>query len=285
MKAAYAAKENFEGREIVKAGELVDVRFIKGQSPTLAARRTLALLIGVSAGDAWLDTRHRITKRELRQGHKGNERLPDLLDEIAGIRLKIETLSSRGRHAIERAGLFARLVEESDEGGDSIIEWEFSPSARSLFGASDHYAALNRAALFAFRSKYTVTFYELGCLLSGRRNPSWRGDIEKLRATLGIEPKKLKRWPDLRRFVLEVAQEEINHLAHFTLTWKEVRQRRKVVGIELFFWRKGAEETDAAADELARAKPGRKARRKGLVETVSPALELPSPPPDDEIIS
>jgi hypothetical protein len=269
MKAAHEAARAHDGREIVKAGELVDITFQKGQSPSLAARRTLTVMIGAAAGDAWKDTIHRITKAELRGGHESNDRIPGWLDEVAAIRFKMPTISSRGRAAIERAGLFSQLTEETDDGDSAWVEFQFSPAARRLFGESSKFAAMNRAALFAFESKYTVTLYELGCLLVGRKNNSWHGTIPEMRAKLGIEPDKYRDWTDLRRKTLEPAKAELDHLSHFTMTSKEKRQGRKVTEIELSFWAKEHEEINAAADEVERPRVGRRARRTGTVERVT----------------
>jgi len=269
MRVAHEAARAHEGREIVKAGELVDIKFRSGQSPSLAARRTLSLLIGKAAGDAWKDTVHRITKRELRGEHKGNERIGSWLDEVAAIRLTLPTISSRGRTAIERAGLFALLTEETEEGDDSWVEFQFSPAARRVFGDSGMYARLNRAALLAFESKYSITLYELGSLLVGRKyDQTWRGTIPELRAKLGIEGDKYRDWTDLRRFTLEAAKAEIDHLAHFDLTWQEKRQGRKVTEIELRFLLKEPDDMNEASRECERVKVGRKARRQKTVETV-----------------
>ncbi|MBF0327471.1 MAG: replication initiation protein [Alphaproteobacteria bacterium] len=290
MKVAHEAARAHEGREIVKPGELVDVTFRKGQSPSLAARRTLSVLIGAAAGDAWKDTTHRVTKAALRGSHESNDRIGPWLDEVAAIGLTLPTISSRGRAAIERAGLFSVLTEETDDDSAAWVEFQFSPAARRLFGASAKFAAMNRAALFAFESKYTVTLYELGCLLVGRKDKTWRGTIPDLRAKLGVEVGKYGDYAQMKRRVLDPAKTELDHLAHFTVTWREKRQGRKVTEIELTFWPKERDEVNAAADECERPRVGRKARRSGTVERVAAkgaairaeiAASLPSPSPSD----
>lgn len=268
MKVAHEAAQAHEGQEIVKPGELVDVTFRKGSSPSLAARRTLSLLIGAAAGDAWKDTTHRITKEELRGNHESNDRIGPWLDEVAAIRLTIPTISSRGRDAIERAGLFALLTEETDEAAGAWVEFQFSPAARRLFGASAKFAAMNRAALFAFESKYTVTLYELGCLLVGRKDKTWSGTIPDLRLKLGVEQDAYPNFADFRRRVLDPVKAELDHLAHFTVSWREKRQGRKVTEIELTFWPKDRADINEAAMECERTRLGRKARRAGTVERV-----------------
>jgi hypothetical protein len=269
MRAAHLSAQDFDGREIVKAGELIEARYASGGSPSLAARKILAILIAKAAGDAWKRQPHRITKRELRGSHESNDRIPRILDELMDIKFKVETIGARGRHAILTAALIAWNIEETDEEDAAIVEWEFTEPARQALQGSDYYARMNRAALLAFDSKYAVTLYELGALLSGRRDPRWYGTIEQLREKLGVEPGKYRDWTDLRRFTIEQAKAEIDQLAHFALTWKEKRRGRKVIEIELYFWPKPADGVDAAAEEADRPRVGRKARRRGAVEQIS----------------
>ena len=54
---------------IVQPRELVEVRYARGASLTLSARKILALMMHQAAGDAWRDQEHRIAKRMLRGSH------------------------------------------------------------------------------------------------------------------------------------------------------------------------------------------------------------------------
>src|SRR3546814_9733293 len=68
MKAASTISVR-DGHAIVKAGEVIEARFGAGTSPSLAARKTLALLIAKAAGEAWRPGSNVIAKRELRGNH------------------------------------------------------------------------------------------------------------------------------------------------------------------------------------------------------------------------
>ncbi|WP_408887239.1 hypothetical protein [Komagataeibacter oboediens] len=65
--------------EFAKPGHLVEIRFVRGQSLSLTASRLLALMILVAGGDAWKPVVHRMRKADIRRGHKGNERISDML--------------------------------------------------------------------------------------------------------------------------------------------------------------------------------------------------------------
>lgn len=259
MRAAYKAAQDEMG-QIVKAGELIQAHFPKGASPSLTARRVLALMMGAAAGDGWQKKNHRITKKNIRQAHKGNERIEQILDEVSGIRLTLEGISSRG-HPARIRGALVRIIEETNEDDNSWVEFDFYDDVRQLLGASDVYATLNRAALLAFRSKYTVTLYELGCLLSGRRDPTQTFTIDELRRKVGVEDEKYYRWVDLKRFVLHQAKMEVDQLSHFYMTINEHKHGRSIHSVTLGFWLKDEDGIMAAAKELGRPKIGRKTRR------------------------
>src|SRR3546814_1519224 len=77
MKAASTISVR-DGHAIVKAGEFIEARFGAGTSPSLAARKTLALLIAKAAGEAWRPGSHVIAKRELRGTHRSEEHTSEL---------------------------------------------------------------------------------------------------------------------------------------------------------------------------------------------------------------
>lgn len=284
-RAAHKARETHGSAEIVEARELIEAQFQRGQSPSLAARRTLILLLATAAADGFEDRLHRVSKREIRQGHKGNERLKDVLDEVAATRLTVPSISSRGQAAILRTGLFESMWEETDEGDSSWVEFKLNPHVRRLLGGSSNYAVLNRAALMAFQSRYSVTLYEIGCLYCGRRDPTVRLTVPALRQRLGVPTGVYGDFAQLRREVLAKAKGELDQLAHFQITITEHRVGRKVDAVTLGFWMKDAAAINEAAREVDRPKVGRKARRVGTVQrlTLDP---LPAPVQalaDDEV--
>ena len=283
MKAAHMARS--EGRRvIIKAGELIEARFARGVSPSLAARKVLALLIEKASGNAWQPGAHTITKKELRGSHESNDRLNDTLDELMAVHFKMPTISGRGRDAVLTAALIAWNIEETDDDGLSTVEWEFSEPARQMLQGSDYYARLNRAALLALQSKYSVTIFEIGCLLIGRHDRTWRGGLDDLREKLGVPHSAFRNFADFRRFVLKPAKVEIDQLAHFTFDWEEKRapgRGRRIAEVELCFTPKRSAAINAAADEVERPKVGRRSRRDGTVEhlrVVESGKALPAPP-------
>jgi len=274
-----AALQAKGGEEFAKPGSIVEIKFVKGQSLSLTASRLLALMILTAGGDAWQDRPHRMRKADIRRGHKGNERISDMLEELHRTLFAIDDRSWRGKKATLRFSLISSSREEAEDtdGADAgWIEWEFTPDARKLIQESESYAVLNRQAVLGFRSSYALKLYEIGSLRLHRRQSTWKGDMAALRAALGISPDVYKDFAQLRRKVLEKAKAEIDQLAHFRVEWKEIRQGRTVTEIEFRFEPKDAPAQIATVDEIERHSTGRKARREGAVETVADTVEVGS---------
>jgi hypothetical protein len=257
-----AALQAKGGDEFAKPGSIVEVKFVKGQSLSLTASRLLALMILTAGGDAWEDRPHRMRKADIRRGHKGNERISDMLEELHRTLFAVDDRSWRGNKATLRFSLISSSREEADDDGNDSgwIEWEFTADARKLIQESETYAVLHRQAVLGFRSSYALKLYEIGALRLHRRQSTWRGDMSALRAALGISPEVYKDFAQLRRKVLDKSKSEID--------WREIRQGRTVTEIEFSFEPKDAPAQIATVDEIERHATGRKARREGIVETV-----------------
>src|SRR3546814_5261943 len=79
---------------------------------SLAARKTLALLIAKAAGEAWRPGSHVIAKRELRGTHNANDRIQDTLDELMDVKFQMPSTSAQGRAATLTAALLAWTLNE-----------------------------------------------------------------------------------------------------------------------------------------------------------------------------
>jgi hypothetical protein len=232
-------------------------------------------MILTAGGDAWEPIAHRMRKADIRRGHKGNERISDMLEELHRTLFAADDLSWRGRKATKRFSLIQSSREEVDEEGSEAgwIEWEFTPDARRLIRESETYAVLNRQAVLGFRSSYALRLYEMGALRLYRRQSVWRGDMTAIRAAFGIAPELYKDFAQLRRKVLEKAKAEIDHLAHFTVEWREIRRGRTIVEIEFTFHPKS---TPAQLASLDGGDAGE--RGDGAVDIAAAPPALPGPP-------
>ncbi len=262
MRAAHVRPQEHGGGEgAVKAGELVEATFPEGATLSASARKVLVLLLAKAAGDAWEDKEHQITKGELRGSHKGNERLARVLDELQRVLLRVRVKSARGHDAVLVAPIIAQRIEELDDDARSVVFWRFSEPMRRVMQSSDHYAEMHQQTVMALESRYSVTLYEYGCLLHRRQHPTWQGTVAQFREMLGVPAGTYRDWTALNQKTLEMAKSEIDHVAPFTLTWRETRRGRAVVAVELRFDPKAPEAVEAAKAELATPRSGRTLRR------------------------
>src|SRR3546814_3517862 len=114
MKAASTISVR-DGHAIVKAGEFIEARFGAGTSPSLAARKTLALLIAKAAGEAWRPGSHVIAKRELRGTHNAKDRIQDTLDELMDVKFQMPSTSAQRseEHTSELTHSYASRMQSS----------------------------------------------------------------------------------------------------------------------------------------------------------------------------
>jgi len=155
----------------------------------------------------------------------------------------------------------------------------FTPDARRLIRESETYAVLNRQAISGLSfSSYALRLYEMGALRLHRRQSTWRADMTAVRAAFGIAPELYKDFAQLRRKVLDKAKAEIDHLAHFTVDWREIRRGRAIVEIEFHFHPKAAPSSLLTVAEIERHAAGREAAEGRFRRRDFGGGPLPSPP-------
>lgn len=261
---------------VSKPGELVESEFEAG-SLSAAGRKAFALMLRKAGPEAGDNKTFSITKKELRGSHKGNERIQPVMDELLRVIVRIRTTSKRGKPSIMSQSLLSSCVEEIAEDGMAIVEFEFSENFRRVIQRSDYYARVNLGVMLALQSRYSLTLYDLGCLIINRQNRVIKMNVEELRRRLGVPDGSFKNFAEFRRDVLAKSKSEIDQLADFTVEWEEIRgsgRGRPVEAVKLTFSPKGTTEQEATAKELDRPKVGRRARRDGTAETIVPESKL-----------
>ena len=252
--------------EVIVAGEVAEIRFPKGASLSLLASKLFVQLLDAAGAAVTEDRAHRVTMRSLNWSHRELGELTEAFRELLHTEVSLTVNTRSGKR--KRIGLVVADVERPDEieGGQGEIEWYFSRTFRAVIANSHHWAAISGRAALAMESKYSIWLYQLAALHAGRNRVSEDWDLADLRERLGASAPSLRRWPDFKRYVLDPACAEINHLTGIGVAWEPIKRGRKVVGVRLSTWRKGREEIAEAAAELERHRAGRRARREGLVE-------------------
>jgi hypothetical protein len=255
---------------IIAAGELVELRFVSGNMLSLRAAKLFCLLIqeaGITVAD---QVQHRIPYAVLNETfHKSRSELAEAIAELHSTIVSIKLVSRQGRPYVKSGPILSDVEREPDSLEDAEIRFEFSPALRRVIADSTHWAAVSRRAVLSFESRYSLRLYLWLALRANLRKTAEDVSLDDLRALLGVPEKTLLRWQDLRRFVLDRALGEINHLAGFHAAYMPLKQGRRIVGVKIAWGLKELAELVKAQKELDRPRVGRKERRAGLVETIA----------------
>ena len=120
--------------------------------------------------------------------------------------------------------------------GTGVAKFRVSPNVWNIvLDFTKGYRKYELKTTMQFKSVYSMRFYEL---LSGQTNPL-KYSIEEFRKMFSLE-KKFKAVADIERYVLEVAQKELDESSPYSFTWErqEVASRgrngKKVVGYTFY---------------------------------------------------
>jgi hypothetical protein len=255
---------------IVAAGELAELRFPTGDALSLRAAKLLCMLIqeaGVAVADP---VQHRVPYGVINERfHRSRDELAEAVQELHTTVVSVSLVSRRGRPYVKSGPILADVEREPDDLDDAEIRFEFSPAMRRLVGDSTHWAALSRRAVMSFESRYSLRLYLWLSLRANLRKTAEDVSLDDLRALLGVPENSLQRWQDMRRFVLDRAVGEVNHIAAFRATYQPLKQGRRIVGVRLAWGLKDRAQLVEAHKELDRPRVGRKARREGIVESIA----------------
>ena len=255
---------------IVAAGELVELRFVSGNALSLRAAKLFCLLIqeaGIAVAD---QVQHRVPYSVLNETfHRSRDELAEAVMELHSTVVSVNLVSRKGRPYRQSGPILSNVEQEPDDLDDAEIRFEFSPALRRVIADSTHWASISRRAVLSFESRYSLRLYLWLSLRANLRKTAEDVSLEDLRDLLGVPEKTLLRWQDMRRFVLDRALGEINHLAGFHASYMPLKQGRRVAGVRFAWSLKERAELVKARKELDRPRIGRKARRAGLVETIA----------------
>jgi len=255
---------------IIAAGELVELRFVSGSTLSLRAAKLFCLLIqeaGIAVAD---QVQHRIPYSVLNETfHKSRDELVDAVMELQSTVVSVKLVSRKGRPYAKSGPILSDVEREPDDLDDAEVRFEFSPALRRVIADSTHWASISRRAVLSFESRYSLRLYLWLSLRANLRKTAEDVGLDDLRAVLGVPDNTLHRWQDLRRFVLDRALGEINHLAGFHASYTPLKQGRRITGVRIAWSLKERAELVKAQKELDRPRIGRKARRAGLVETIA----------------
>ena len=224
------------------------------------------------------DVDHIISIAELRGTHKGGERIKDSIVRLQTTLVQVPVRGKNGKPATKRVQILSDTTTSDDESDPTgQVVYSFSKGMREIIKDSTLWGRVRTAVIFAFTSKYSLTFYEI---LTARINLKhvWQEEfsLKDLRALLGVPDDKLLRMPDLLRNCIHVAEAEVNGMADFGVKIEPIRKggaiRGKVTGFRVSWWHKDIPALQEAYREIKRPKVGRLARLTGKVQKISADL-------------
>lgn len=117
-----------------------------------------------------------------------------------------------------------------------------------LFGLKKQFTEYQLIDVLAMKSAYSIRIYELLKSYSGLKEKTFA--LDELKKLLMVEDiTSYERFPDFRRYVLDIAVREINNLTALHISYEPICKGRKVVKIKFIIHRKnGSEYVNAMAN-------------------------------------
>jgi hypothetical protein len=272
-----AADRAYDQTKTVLPAEVAQGVYMQN-APGLAALKLMHLMIGTAGGRMADDVQHTMSLADIRKidgmdNHTRASITPLFAELAAAVLIHDDTEKKRVRIGgmVDDAEIDYR---EESMTGHLVVSWYFGRTFRRMAQDSNHWAILDRQAVFHLGSKYSVLLFQhIASLQNLKHKTSKRFTVSELRAVFGIPEGKLTRFSNFNTWGIKVAVDEINSdltRLHLTATYHKIG--RTVAEVEIA-WEVKADLTKVK-DELDRPKVGRKARRDGTTETTVTAFPV-----------
>jgi hypothetical protein len=271
-----AADRAYDQTKTVLPSEVAQGVYMEN-APSLRALKLMHLMIGTAGGRMADDATHQMRLSDVR-GIEGmaNHDQQSLKPLFAELRAATIIYDKPEKSQWTIGGLLdeATVDYRHELTGDVLISWSFGRTFRRMAQESNHWAILDRQAVFHLGSKYSVLLFQhITSLTNLKHITSKRFSVSELRAVLGVPEGKMPRFSHLKHRAIESAIAEINSdLTRLTLTATYHKIGRTVAEVEIAWEVK--EDLDKVKRELDRPKVGRNARQDGTAEM--PALAFPA---------
>ena len=246
-------------------------------APSLKALKLMHLMIATAGGRMADDVRHtiRLSDIKLIEGMANHSR-QTVAPLFAELRAATMTTDDPEKRRMVIGGFLDMAVVDyrHEVSGDTMITWSFGAMFRDMARDSNHWAILDRQAVFHLGSKYSVLLFQhISSLQNLKHVTSKRFTVSNLRAVLGVPEGKLSTFSNFKKWAVEPAISEVNSdLTRLTLTATYHKIGRTVAEVEIAWEAK--EDLTKVKAELDRPKVGRKARQDGNADT--PVVAFPS---------
>jgi hypothetical protein len=281
MSLTIEQRSNYDG--FPKAAELIE---ITGASELEAADRAILNLLFEHAHGSGKLTEHGavwelpITSFRTSK-HYGTERIRDSLQRLLAIQVRVSYVDKKTGQPRDLLTHLFNFFELPATGHSGPVRYGVVDQLRPVLAGSNRWGRIKAEVVCAMTSKYAITLYEMVQLRGNMDRSLERFPIQKMRDLLGVPDNAYERGNDLMRFVIEPAVLEVNGLSEYGIRMDPERahSRAPITAFSLVWWKKTGDDYRATQHERQRSKVGRKARLRGDVTEVAPAL--PFLPLDD----
>lgn len=278
-KTMNALSKNTGTDTLIAAGEVVELRFRdNARALSLRSAKLFHLLLDHAGAKACDDIEHRIPVAQLNFPHLESEALIECVRDLFGTTVELTYKTPSGAMRVSGGPLLAFVDRPLDweEGDTAELVYRLSIPLRAVLESSNHWAALSRSAVLAFESRYALRLYELMTLRGGLSHKNEENfELDDLRRRLGVPPGKLTRWTHFKDRALDPAIAEVNQLSGLDVSYKAIKRGRRVDRVALTWAQRDGTGRAGVARELAHSRVGRKVRRDGTGEAVTPSPALP----------
>ncbi len=250
---------------MIKPAETIDIVGVEGL--TLQDKRIWNALIANAHGPEMRqqDRDYKIDLTPLRSNHNGNERVEDSIERL----MKTIAVCHMPNGSVTRFQLLG-----GNNMGDPMrprgeLTYTFDKRLIAVLSESVSFGKLEISVMAAFNSKYALALYEhISRRINLKHHFMKEYTIDDFRDVLGVGKTQLKAFGNLKQRAIMPALEEVNYWAPFRvhLTMKKTGQR--VTSINMSWHLKDKEGRAKARAELDKSRDGRKARMKGIEESI-----------------
>lgn len=271
-----AADRAYDQTKTVLPSEVAQGVYIQ-HAPSLKALKLMHLMIGTAGGRMADDVRHTIRLSDVKKIEgMANHSRQTVAPLFAELRAATMTTDDPEKKRMVIGGFLDMAVVDyrHEVSGDTLITWSFGAMFRDMARESNHWAILDRQAVFHLGSKYSVLLFQhIASLQNLKHVASKRFTVADLRAVFGIPEGHSARFSNFKQNIIEPAIAEINSdVTRLTLTTTYHKIGRTVAEVEIA-WEVKDDLTKVKA-EHDRPKVGRKARQDGTAEM--PVLTFPA---------
>ena len=232
-----AADREFDETKTVLPAEVAQGVYIEN-APSLRALKLMHLMISTAGGRMADDATHNMRLSEVRKiegmAHHDQKSLKPLFAELRAATI-IYDRPEQFKWTI--GGLLdeATVDYRHELTGDVLISWSFGRTFRRMAKDSNHWAILDRQAIFHLGSKYSVLLFQhISSLVNLKHTNSKTFSVPELRAVLGVQEGKIRRFSNLKQIALLPAIAEINSdLTRLTLKETYYKTGRTVTSVTI----------------------------------------------------